>query len=48
VLADHRPLSDRAATIVSPPVASISTVIVSSTPDAACVAAARTAPAPVV
>jgi hypothetical protein len=46
VLLDHRPLNGRAATIITPPVASISTVIVSSTPDAACVAAARTAPAP--
>lgn len=47
VLADRRLLGGRAATIIRPPIASISTVIVSSTPDAACVAAARTAPAPV-
>jgi hypothetical protein len=47
VLADRRPLSGRATTIIDPTVGSILTVIVSSTPDAACVAAARTAPAPV-
>jgi hypothetical protein len=47
VLADHRPLSRRATTIIDPTVGSISTVIVSGTPGAACVAAARTAPAPV-
>jgi len=46
VLADHRPIDGRATTIISPPVASIPTVIVSNAPAAACVAAARTAPAP--
>jgi hypothetical protein len=43
-LADHRPVDGKATTIIRSPIASISTVIVSSMPDAACMAATRTAP----